>query len=229
MILNSDILGALSSLPRRGPSTPEPATYPSVWALWRHPYRLQQGETLQHMWSPRGPHASSRMTQTLVGRVFVPIGALQIAAVSLRGWQRVVQLVVRHSYDPRKRNLRHVFLISLNRRLWTPSGSSSLPRKYHPLSSILHATTSTWHSPAAAHRHCPHQQGIYTATSCSSSSDSPTMPLSVPTLTQVTQPWPLRHTHKSLSNLDAGVVVLATGFVSYHCVPESLPTCSLPR
>ena len=146
-----------------------------------------------------------------------------------RGWQRVLQLVVRHSYDPRKRNLRHVFLISLNRRLWTPSGSSSLPRKYHPLSSILHATTSTWHSPAAAHRHCPHQPGIYTATSCRSSSDSPTMSLSVPTLTQVTQPWPLRHTHKSLSNLDAGVVVLATGFVSYHCVPESLPTCSLPR
>lgn len=35
-------------------------------------------------------------------------------------------------------------------------------------------------------------------------------------LSTVTQYWPAGHTHKSLSNLDAGVAVLATSFVSYR-------------
>ena len=39
----------------------------------------------------------------------------------------------------------------------------------------------------------------------------PTMSLST-----LTQYWPARHTHKSLSNLDPGVAVLATSFVSYR-------------
>jgi len=37
--------------------------------------------------------------------------------------------------------------------------------------------------------------------------------MSLPTLTQY---WPLRHAHKSLPNLDAGVAILATSFVSYR-------------
>ena len=61
------------------------------------------------------------------------------------------------------------------------------------------------------------------------------MSLPAMSLSTLTQYLPPRNTHKSLSNLDAGVAILATSFVSYHrssgcCQPSHrlLPTLGIP-
>ena len=135
-------------------------------------------------------------------------------AVPFRHWKGVLQLVVCHSYSACKWSTRPAFLVSLNRWSWVmgPSGSSPLPWRYHPPSPCDHE-----HVQLLAGGTPPTSAGymtIYIATTipAKSSSDSPTMSLPVLTLTQR---WP-HHTHQSLSNLDAVVVVLATGFVSPH-------------
>jgi len=126
-----------------------------------------------------------------------------------------------------ERSSRHVFPVSLNKQPRMPSGSS-VPKAFLVLSGISSDTHPFMRSqPRTQAPHTTDLNRIYilpvqSPTSRLQQFYSPIMSLSS-ILTRYSLP---HHTHKGVSNIDAGVIILATSFVSCQCVLERLPAFS---